>query len=90
MRLKRFTLWYSSYVSCLVNSLPNDNFSDWSKLKAFADDNLHVAQMMIYVFDCVESIAGNGKKVLVSSIPTMFSKVVFLSFVKSQDFVVKS
>ena len=26
----------------IFNSLPNDNFLDWSKLKAFADDKIDV------------------------------------------------
>ena len=42
----------SGYVDCiykklweklLFNSLPNDNFSNWTKFKAFADDKLNVA-----------------------------------------------
>ena len=28
--------------SLSLNSLPNDNFLDWSKLKAFADDKIDV------------------------------------------------
>ena len=42
------------------NSLPNDKVLDWSKLKAFADENLYVDQMMIYVFERVENV-GNGE-----------------------------
>ena len=34
---------------------------DWSKLKAFADNNLYVAQMMIYFFDRVENIVRKGE-----------------------------
>ena len=34
---------------------------DWSKLKAFTDDSLYVAQMMIYFFDRVEKIVGKGE-----------------------------
>ena len=44
-----------------VNSLPNNNISDWSNLKAFADDNLYVGQMMIYVVDRVENIMRKGE-----------------------------
>ena len=43
------------------NSLPSGILSDWSKLKAFADHNLYVAQMMIYVFDRIENIVGKGE-----------------------------
>ena len=35
-----------AWVSCVrnaltLNSLPNDKFSDWSKLKAFADNKIN-------------------------------------------------
>ena len=40
------------------NSLPNDNFLDWTKFKALADDKLNVAEIMIYVCDRVENIMG--------------------------------
>ena len=36
--------------------LPKDKILDWSKLKAFADDNLKVVKMMIYVLVRVENI----------------------------------
>ena len=39
-----------------VNSLRNDKILDVTKLKAFADDKINVAQMMISVFDRVENI----------------------------------
>ena len=48
-------------------TLPNNKMLDWSKLEACADNNLYVAQMMIYVFDRVENIVGK-KKMLVTSI----------------------
>ena len=38
--------------------LPNDKNVDLSKLKAFADDNLNVAEMMGFVFDREENIVG--------------------------------
>ena len=28
------------------NSLPNDNFLDWSKFKAFADDNISASERL--------------------------------------------
>ena len=43
------------------NSLPNDYFLDGTKLKAFADDMLNVAKIMIHVFDIVENIMGKGE-----------------------------
>ena len=40
------------------NSLPNKNFLDRKKFKAFTDDKLDVAKIMISVFHMVENIAG--------------------------------
>ena len=49
--------------TCLVkiNSLPNNKILNWSKLKAFADDNSNVAKMMNPVSDRVENIVGKGE-----------------------------
>ena len=55
---------YSSSVSSgsyQFNSFPNNKILDWFKLKALADDNSYVAQMMISVFDRVENIVGKGE-----------------------------
>ena len=42
--------------------LPNDNLSlGWIKLKAVADDKLHVAEIMISVSDSAENIMGKGE-----------------------------
>ena len=46
----------------MINSLPNNKILGWSKLKAFADDKLKVAKIMIFVFDSVENIVGNEEK----------------------------
>ena len=43
------------------NSLPNDQILDLTKLKAFADDKINVAQMMISVFDWIENIVEKGE-----------------------------
>ena len=49
-------------TSCvLFNPLPNDKIFDWSKLKAFADDNLKVVKMMIDVIERVENTVGKGE-----------------------------
>ena len=42
----------------LLNSLPNDNFLDWSKLKAFADDKTNVNEKLKFVLGQVENIVG--------------------------------
>ena len=43
------------------NSLPEDKILDVTKLKAFADNKLTVAKMMISLFDRVENAAGKGE-----------------------------
>ena len=42
-------------------NLPNGKISDWSKLKAFADDKINVAELMVSLSDRVENIAGKGE-----------------------------
>ena len=41
----------------MFNALPNDKILDWSKLKAFVDDQLKVARIMI----SVQNIVGKGE-----------------------------
>ena len=48
----------------MFNSLPNNKILDWPKLKAFADDNLNVAQNLKLVFRRAES-TGKRRKMLV-------------------------
>ena len=42
-----------------INFLPNNEILDWSKSKAFADNN--AAQLMIDVYDRIENIVGKGE-----------------------------
>ena len=44
-----------------LNSFPNNNILDETKLKAFADDKLNVAKMTISHFDRVENTVGKGE-----------------------------
>ena len=44
-----------------VNYLPNDKILDFTKLKAFADNKLNVAKIIICLFDKVENIVGKGE-----------------------------
>ena len=62
-----------------------------TKLKAFADDKIHVnvAQMMISVFDRVEKIVGKCWLPAFSPSLTVFSKDFSYRVVKSRDYVVK-
>ena len=48
-------------MSASVNSLPNDKILDWYKLKTFADDKIKVLKMMVFVFENVKSIVGEGE-----------------------------
>ena len=69
-----------------------DNILDWFKLKAFADDKLHMNQILHFVFVRVENIAGKRRKCWLpafSPFPTMFSKGFCSIIVKSQDCMVK-
>ena len=45
----------------LINSLPNDKILDWSKLKAFVDDNSNVSRKLKLALGKVENIVGKGE-----------------------------
>ena len=45
----------------VVNPLPNDKILDWSKLKAFADYKINVAEKLKAVLEQVENITGKGE-----------------------------
>ena len=63
------------------------------KFKAFANDALNVAKIIISVFYRLEHIVGRGENAglpAFSPFPAMFSKGFFLRVVKSRDCVVKS
>ena len=45
-------------------SLPNDKISDWSKLKAFADDKIDVTEKWKFVFGKGRKLYGKRKKCL--------------------------
>ena len=75
-----------------INSLPNDKFFDWSKLKVFADDKLNVAEKVEICFAKGSKHCGKRRKCwcpAFSPLPTMFSNSFFLRVVKSWDSVVK-
>ena len=46
-----------------VNPLPNDKILHMTKLKAFADDKLNYARVMISLLDRVENTVGKGENV---------------------------
>ena len=45
----------------LFNPLPNDKISDWSKLKALADEKINAAKELKFVLGMVENIYGKGE-----------------------------
>ena len=74
-------------------TLPNDKILYVIKFKAFADDKINLAQMMISVFDRVENIVGKGENAGNQHFllfPHCFQKVSILEVVKCRDCVVKS
>ena len=63
------------------------------KLKGFVDVKLHVAKMMIAVFDRGENIVGKGENAGYQHFllfPQCFPKPTSLGVVKSRDCVVKT
>ena len=76
-----------------IKSLSNDKISDWSKLKAFADDKIDVPKKLKFVLGRVENIEGKGENAGNQHFllfPQCFQKRFFLRVVKSRDCVVKS
>ena len=48
-------------IQTILNSLPNDKFLDWSKLKAHADDKINLAEKLKFVLGRVENGMGKGE-----------------------------
>ena len=49
------------FIQILFNPLPNGKILDVNKLKAFADDKLNVATMIIILLDREENTVGKGE-----------------------------
>ena len=65
---------------------------DFSKLKAFADNNLNVAKMMISVCDKFENVVGKGENAGYQHLllfPQWFSKASLSRVVKTRDCLVR-
>ena len=85
-RLHRLT-WVDNFHTC-INSLPNDKILDVTKLKAFAEYNIYVGQMMISVSDRVENIVRKGENAGYQHfllLSPCFQKAFFLGVIKSQE-----
>ena len=70
--------------------LPIDKFLDRTKLKAFANNELNAAVMMISLFDKSRKHCVKRRKCWLpfTPFPTVFSKASFLRVINSQDCVV--
>ena len=53
--------WIVLFPKSFFNSLPNIKNFDVTKLKAFADDRINEAHMIIFSVDGVEKIVGKGE-----------------------------
>ena len=60
--LQMLSMWSGLKFCCLVNPLSDDNILTLSKLKAFADDKVNVAQNIEVVFHRIENIVGKEEK----------------------------
>ena len=45
----------------MINSLPNNNFSDWSKLKAICRQQIEMTQKLKFGLGRVENTVGKGE-----------------------------
>ena len=69
----------------VFNTLPNNKILDVIKLKAFADDTISVAEMLISVIDKIENIVGKGENAGYQHFllfPQCFQKASFLGSLK--------
>ena len=58
---KRSKYLQGYYEMSMFNSLPIDKILDRTKLKAFADDKLNVAKMIIFLLNRIENIVKKGE-----------------------------
>ena len=68
-----------------LNSLPNNNILDVTKLKAFVDNKLNDAEMMIFLYYRVENTVGKGGNTDYQHFllfPQCFSKLTSLGSLK--------
>ena len=68
-----------------LNPVPNDKIFDWSKLKAFADDNINVNEKFQFILGKIENIVGKGENAGYQHFllfPQCFLKAVFSGSLK--------
>ena len=80
------------YSLKMFSTLSNIKISDWSKLKAFADDMFKVAQIADFFLDRVGNIVGKRRECLrkcwlatFSPFPILFSKCFFCRVIDTSD-----
>ena len=75
-----------------VNSSLHGKILDWTKLKAFEEDKINVAETMISLSDSVEKIVGKGENAGFQHFlffPQCFQKPFFFRVVKRRDCVIR-
>ena len=74
----------SSVAERRLNAVPNDKILDWSKLNAFADDKINVAEQFKFVFGGVENIVLTEENAGYQSLQTKISEFMKMaeSFLK--------
>ena len=74
----------SSVAERRLNAVPNDKILDWSKLNAFADDKINVAEEFKFVFGGVENIVLTEENAGYQSLQTTISEFMKMaeSFLK--------
>ena len=93
--LPTLSVWKSLQFVILerINSLPNNKTLYWSKLKAFADNNLNVDQKLKLSLGRAENIVGKGENTVYQHfllLSQCYQKAFFLESFKNHDCVVKS
>ena len=83
-----------TWVQNQINSLPKNKILDWSKLKAFADDNLNEIEKLKFVLGWfrLENMVGKAENAGFQHFllfHTMFSKGLFLRGLLNDRIVVK-
>ena len=75
------------------NSSPNDKISNWSKLKAFAEEKINVTEKLKFFLGGVENIVGKGENAGNQHsllYPLCFQKSSFSRSLKVRNCLVKS
>ena len=72
--MSRIFIFLSSQM--IINNLPNNEISNWSKLEAFADDKIKVTESLKFGLGMVQNVVGKEENAVYTSI-FLFSYNVF-------------